>query len=73
MRLPPRGPLRQMAQFHAQDRGLQFVEAAVPSAFGAEVLARLAVIAQRAQRAASFSSLVTIIPASPYAPRFLLG
>ena len=49
MRLARGGPIRQVAQLYAQDRGLQFVQAAVPPALGAEVAARLPMIAESAQ------------------------
>ena len=38
-----------MAQFHAQNRGLHFVEPAVPTPLGAQILRCLPVIAQGAQ------------------------
>ena len=49
VRLPRRRPFRHMPQLHPQDRGLQFVQPAVPAALRAEILRRLAMIAQRAQ------------------------
>ena len=38
-----------MAELHAQNRGLNFIEAAVPSRFGADIARCLSMIAQRAE------------------------
>jgi hypothetical protein len=47
MRLPRTLPFRQVAQFHAQNSRLDFIEAAVPSWLAANVFCGLAVISQR--------------------------
>src|SRR5690242_4977461 len=41
------GPVCQMAQFYAQDGGLQLIQTAVPAALRADVAATLPVVAQR--------------------------
>src|ERR1700680_298935 len=43
-----------MAQFHAQDRGLNFVKASIPSRLAADVFLRLAMVTQDAQTGGAF-------------------
>jgi hypothetical protein len=55
-------------------RRLDLVEAAVDPGLGVVVAVALAVVAQALRDLRhAVSSLVTIIPASPMAPRFLVG
>src|SRR6266481_1095164 len=47
-------PIRKMAQLYAQNRRLDFVEAAVPAGFAAQIFYRLAVIPQRSNAGREF-------------------
>ena len=59
------GPVRQMAQLDPQNSSLQLIQPAVPAALGADVTARLPMVAERPQASGELLSCVTIIPASP--------
>src|ERR1700682_1532527 len=47
-------PIRKMAQLYAQNRCLDFVEAAVPAGFAAEIFFRLTVVPQRSNARREF-------------------
>src|SRR6266446_547146 len=47
-------PIRKMTQLYTQNRGLDFVEAAVPARLAAQIFCGLAVIAQRSNAGRDF-------------------
>src|SRR5258708_37957956 len=52
--LPRALPLRKMAQLHAKDRGLYFVQPAVPARLAADIFLRLPMVPQSAQTRRAF-------------------